>query len=311
MPDFASSFPLQFLFFSTDQNVDFYSRCCHFFSDIILADLYTHTHTQEQQKCLPTNNNSQNHSSTTAETTDSFCFRWSTMPFGKWYVYHTISFLLFSKIFLFSKRLKFVRVLTFSPLSLSPLSLFLLSITVQESSSVVLDRWYVLVLLLVRSCLCSSWLLLLLALALDISKINLLLLSLKLSLSLSDFNRGSRFTRRHEALGKAHRGREALHLARVGVLCRFGRDRLGKLGRSFHEGDPNPGGTFFVLFFPPLSEREMCASPRNSYSYSLRVLHHANVILTENHSFHRRERSMDSKLPSRTFILVRLFDDRF
>jgi len=36
------------------------------------------------------------------------------------------------------------------------LSLFLLSITVQESSSVVLDRWYVLALLLVRSCLCSS-----------------------------------------------------------------------------------------------------------------------------------------------------------
>ena len=157
--DFSSSFPLQFLFFSTDQNVDFYSRCCHFFSDIILADLYTHTHTQEQQKCLPTNNNSQNHSSTTAETTDSFCFRWSTMPFGKWYVYHTISFLLFSKIFLFSKRLKFVRVLTFSPLSLS---LFLLSITVQESASVVLDRWYVLLLLLVRSCLCSSLVLLLL-----------------------------------------------------------------------------------------------------------------------------------------------------
>ena len=118
---------------------------------------HTHTHTQEQQKCLPTNNNSQNHSSTTAETTDSFCFRWSTMPFGKWYVYHTISFLLFSKIFLFSKRLKFVRVLTFSPLSL-----FLLSITVQESSSVVLDRWYVLLLLLVRSCLCSSLVLLLL-----------------------------------------------------------------------------------------------------------------------------------------------------
>ena len=120
---------------------------------------HTHTHTQEQQKCLPTNNNSQNHSSTTAETTDSFCFRWSTMPFGKWYVYHTISFLLFSKIFLFSKRLKFVRVLTFSPLSLS---LFLLSITVQESASVVLDRWYVLLLLLVRSCLCSSLVLLLL-----------------------------------------------------------------------------------------------------------------------------------------------------
>ena len=42
-----------------------------------------------------------------------------------------------------------------SPLSLS-LSLFLLSITVQESSSVVLDRWYVLLLLLVRSYLCSS-----------------------------------------------------------------------------------------------------------------------------------------------------------
>ena len=50
MPDFASSFPLQFLFFSTDQNVDFYSRCCHFFSDIILADLYTHTHTHRTTK---------------------------------------------------------------------------------------------------------------------------------------------------------------------------------------------------------------------------------------------------------------------
>jgi hypothetical protein len=46
-------------------------------------------------------------------------------------------------------------VLSSLSLSLS-LSLFLLSITVQESSSVVLDRWYVLLLLLVRSYLCSS-----------------------------------------------------------------------------------------------------------------------------------------------------------
>ena len=53
MPDFASSFPLQFLFFSTDQNVDFYSRCCHFFSDIILADLYTHTHTHTRTTKMP------------------------------------------------------------------------------------------------------------------------------------------------------------------------------------------------------------------------------------------------------------------
>ena len=68
----------------------------------------------------------------------------------------------------------------------------------------------------------------------------------------------------------------------------------------------------FLFCFSPLFPREKCVHPRaNSYSYSLRVLHHANVILTENHSFHRRERSMDSKLPSRTFILVRLFDDRF
>ena len=68
----------------------------------------------------------------------------------------------------------------------------------------------------------------------------------------------------------------------------------------------------FLFCFSPLFPREKCVHPRaNSYSYSLRVLHLANVILTENHSFHRRERSMDSKLPSRTFILVRLFDDRF
>lgn len=60
----------------------------------------------------------------------------------------------------------------------------------------------------------------------------------------------------------------------------------------------------FLFCFSPLFPREKCVHPRaNSYSYSLRVLHHANVILTENHSFHRRERSMDSKLPSRTFIL--------
>ena len=46
-------------------------------------------------------------------------------------------------------------------LTLPPL-LFSQSNAVQESSSVVLDRWYVLLLLLVRSCLCSSLVLLLL-----------------------------------------------------------------------------------------------------------------------------------------------------
>ena len=65
----------------------------------------------------------------------------------------------------------------------------------------------------------------------------------------------------------------------------------------------------FLFCFSPLFPREKCVHPRtNSYSYSLRVLHLANVILTENHSFHRRERSMDSKLPSRTSTLVRLCD---
>ena len=82
----------------------------------------------------------------------------------------------------------------------------------------------------------------------EISKINLSPFTDSLSLSLSRIrqqsHRGSRFARRFEALGKAHPGREALHLARVGVLRRFGWDCLGKLGRPFHEGDPNPRGTF-------------------------------------------------------------------
>jgi len=93
----------------------------------------------------------------------------------------------------------------------------------------------------------------------EISKINLFPFtdSLALFLSLSRIrqqsHRGSRFARRHEALGKAYPGREALHLARVGVLRRFGWDRLGKLGRPFHEGDPNPRGTFssFALSLSP------------------------------------------------------------
>ena len=153
-----------------------------------------------------------------------------------------------------------MRVLTFSPLSLSLSSYYQLQYKKAQASFWTAGTFYFFFSFVLISVLLDFFFFF--ALALDISKINLLLLSLKLSLSLSDFNRGSRFTRRHEALGKAHRGREALHLARVGVLCRFGRDRLGKLGRSFHEGDPNPGGTFFVLFSPPLSEREMCASPR-------------------------------------------------
>ena len=42
----------------------------------------------------------------------------------------------------------------------------------------------------------------------------------------------------------------------------------------------------FLFCFPPLFPREKCVHPRaNSYSYSLRVLHHANVILTENTLF--------------------------
>ena len=42
----------------------------------------------------------------------------------------------------------------------------------------------------------------------------------------------------------------------------------------------------FLFCFSPLFPREKCVHPRaNSYSYSLRVLHHANVILTENTLF--------------------------
>jgi hypothetical protein len=143
----------------------------------------------------------------------------------------------------------------------------------------------------------------------EISKINLSPFTDSLSLSLSRIrqqsHRGSRFARRFEALGKAHPGREALHLARVGVLRRFGWDCLGKLGRPFHEGDPNPRGTF-SSFALSLS-LEMCASIFTN-SYSPRVCHDANTTLTEIHSLHRRERSMDSKLPSRTSTLVRLCD---
>ena len=94
-------------------------------------------------------------------------------------------------------------------LTLPPL-LFSQSNAVQESSSVVLDRWYVLFLLydwLLSKRRSSSFF--------SISRENFKNLpfsfSLSPSLSLSfgmiwKSNRGSRFTRRHEALGKAHRG---------------------------------------------------------------------------------------------------------
>ena len=263
MPDFASSFPLQFLFFSTDQNVDFYSRCCHFFSDIILADLYTHTHTHK--------NNKNAFRRTTTRRTTPRRRRKRPIRFVSVEVRCRLgngTFIIRYHFFYFQKSFCFRSVWNLcvcwrSLLSLSLLSLssyYQLQYKKAQASFWTAGTFYFFFSFVLISVLLDFFFFF--ALALDISKINLLLLSLKLSLSLSDFNRGSRFTRRHEALGKAHRGREALHLARVGVLCRFGRDRLGKLGRSFHEGDPNPGGTFFVLFSPPLSEREMCASPR-------------------------------------------------
>ena len=159
MPDFSSSFPLQFLFFSTDQNVDFYSRCCHFFSDIILADLYTHTHTRttkmpsdEQQLAEPLLDDGGN---------DRFVL--FPLKYDAVWEMVRLSYDIISSIF---KNLSVFEAFEICAcadvLSSLSLSLFLLSITVQESASVVLDRWYVLLLLLVRSCLCSSLVLLLL-----------------------------------------------------------------------------------------------------------------------------------------------------
>ena len=53
MPDFSSSFPLQFLFFSTDQNVDFYSRCVATFLATSSSPTYTHTHTHTRTAKMP------------------------------------------------------------------------------------------------------------------------------------------------------------------------------------------------------------------------------------------------------------------
>lgn len=155
MPGIPLVFPLQFgsfvfSFFSTDQNVDFYSRCCHFFSDIILAT-YTHTHTRttkmpsdEQQLAEPLLDDGGN---------DRFVL--FPLKYDAVWEMVRLSYDIISSIF---KNLSVFEAFEICACAdvLSSLSLFLLSITVQESSSVVLDRWYVLVLLLVRSCLCSS-----------------------------------------------------------------------------------------------------------------------------------------------------------
>ena len=53
MPNFSSSFPLQFLFFSTDQNVDFYSRCVATFLATSSSPTYTHTHTHTRTAKMP------------------------------------------------------------------------------------------------------------------------------------------------------------------------------------------------------------------------------------------------------------------
>ena len=148
------------------------------------------------------------------------------------------------------------------------------------------------------------------ALALDISKINLLLLSLKLFLSpISTEEVDLQDDMKHWEKLTADEKHFISH-----VLAFFAASDgivLENLGVRFMKEIQIPE-VRFLFCFSPLFPREKCVHPRtNSYSYSLRVLHLANVILTENHSFHRRERSMDSKLPSRTFILVRVFDDRF
>ena len=159
MPDFASSFPLQFLFFSTDQNVDFYSRCCHFFSDIILADLYTHTHTHTHTRTTKMPSDEQQLAEPLLDDGGNDRFVLFPLKYDAVWEMVRLSYDIISSIF---KNLSVFEAFeicacadVLSSLSLS-LSLFLLSITVQESASVVLDRWYVLLLLLVRSCLCSS-----------------------------------------------------------------------------------------------------------------------------------------------------------
>ena len=198
---FSRSLFFGFSFFSTDR---FYSRCCHFFSDLILAT-YTHTHTRttkmpsdEQQLAEPLLDDGGN---------DRFVlFPLKYDAVGKWYVYHTISFFYFQNLSVF-EAFESVRVLTFSSLSLS-LSLPIINYSTKAQASFwTAGTFYFFFSFVLISILLDFFFF---ALALVIS-INLLLLSLKLFLF--RFHRGSGFTRRHEALGKAHRGREALHLA--------------------------------------------------------------------------------------------------
>ena len=117
MPNFSSSFPLQFLFFSTDQNVDFYSRCVATFLATSSSPTYTHTHTHK-------NNKNAFRRTTTRRTTPRrrrkrpirFVSVEVRCRLGNGTFIIRYHFFYFQKSFCF---LKFVRVLTFSPLSLS------------------------------------------------------------------------------------------------------------------------------------------------------------------------------------------------
>ena len=164
MPWIPLVFPLQvvsvfwfFLFFRGSKGRFLYSRCvATFFSDIILAT-YTHTHTHTRTTKMPSDEQQLAEPLLDDGGNDRFVL--FPLKYDAVWEMVRLSYDIISSIF---KNLSVFEAFeicacadVLSSLSLS-LSLFLLSITVQESSSVVLDRWYVLVLLLVRSCLCSS-----------------------------------------------------------------------------------------------------------------------------------------------------------
>ena len=148
----VQSFSVFWFFLFFDGSIDFYSRCCHFFSDLILAT-YTHTHTRttkmpsdEQQLAEPLLDDGGN---------DRFVL--FPLKYDAVWEMVRLSYDIISSIFKNLSVFEAFEICACADVLLSlSLSLFLLSITVQESSSVVLDRWYVLLLLLVRSYLCSS-----------------------------------------------------------------------------------------------------------------------------------------------------------
>lgn len=96
---------------------------------------------------------------------------------------------------------------------------------------------------------------------------------------------GGRSWRRPAPLGEVDCRREALHLARSGILCCFGRHCAGEPGCSVHEGGAAARGECVVVL-PAMPAMPVILPGNVSRLHSFRRLHYIGVLATSHISCH-------------------------